>query len=53
VRVGERGVRNEIAGQQEVASGGDEVSGFIPKIGKSKHGSVKNEYGAEDEREHE
>src|SRR6266567_8329665 len=43
MRVGERGLRNEVTSAEEIPRGRNEVSCLVPKVGESKHGSVKDE----------
>src|SRR5580765_4383262 len=41
MRVGQRGLRNERAGAEEVPRSGDVVAGFIPEIRQAEQGDVR------------
>jgi hypothetical protein len=44
-------MRDDVAGKKQVASSGDIVTGFIPKIGEMEERQMKQENGNEDEDE--
>lgn len=50
MRVGERAVRDERAGAEEIECGGDVVAGFIPVIGQAEKREVREIERDEDER---
>ena len=50
VSVGLSGLGDQAAGAEEVPCGGDVVAGFVPKIGKSKEGVVREIDGDEEQR---
>ncbi len=50
MRVGERGVRNQRTGQQQIARRGNEVAGFVPEVRQSQQRQMGNEQAGEEER---
>ena len=48
--VGERAVRNQRAGAEEIVGGGDVVTGFVPVVGKAQQREVGEVERDKDER---
>ena len=50
MRVGERAVRNQRAGAEEIVGGRNVVAGLVPVVGEPQQGEVRQIEGDKDER---